>query len=139
MEHQEVLRVLRALQDAGVEYMLIGAMAMGLHGVVRATEDVDMLVRADKENIERIRAALRVAYPQDPFVEEIQSDDLLGDYAVVRYCPPSGGYYFDFIARLGEMGPTSRSSRKARMWRGFRSALRLHPLCIDSRKARLAP
>ena len=48
MERQEVLRVLRALQDAGVEYVLIGAMAMGFHGVVRATEDVDMLVRADK-------------------------------------------------------------------------------------------
>ena len=103
MERQEVLRVLRALQDAGVEYVLIGAMAMGFHGVVRATEDVDMLVRADKENIERIRAALRVAYPGDPFVEEIQGDDLLGDYAVVRYCPPTGEYYFDFIARLGEM------------------------------------
>ena len=36
-------------------------------------------------------------------MEEIRDDDLLGDYAVVRYCPPSGEYYFDFIARLGQM------------------------------------
>ena len=82
---------------------MIGAMAMGMHGVVRATQDVDMLVRAEKGNIERIRIALRAAYPEDPFVEEIRDDDLLGDYAVVRYCPPSGEYYFDFIAKLGEM------------------------------------
>lgn len=95
--------MLRALQDAGVDYVMIGAMAMGMHGVVRATQDVDMLVRAEKGNIERIRIALRAAYPEDPFVEEIRDDDLLGDYAVVRYCPPSGEYYFDFIAKLGEM------------------------------------
>ena len=61
---------------------MIGAMAMGMHGVVRATQDVDMLVRAEKGNIERIRIALRAAYPEDPFVEEIRDDDLLGDYAV---------------------------------------------------------
>ena len=66
MGYQEVLRVLRGLQDAGVEYVLIGAMAMGLHGVVRATENVDMLVHAEKENTERIRAELRAAYPEAP-------------------------------------------------------------------------
>lgn len=95
--------MLRALQDAGAEDVMIGAMAMGLHGVVRATEDVDMLVRAEKSNIERIRTVLRAAYPGDPFVEDIRDDDLLGNYAVVRYCPPDGEYYFDFIARLGDM------------------------------------
>ena len=84
--------MLRALQDAGVEYVLIGAMAMGLHGVERATEDVDLLVRAEMENIARIRTALRAAFPEDPFVQEIRDDDLLGDYAVVRYCPPNGKY-----------------------------------------------
>ena len=95
--------MLRALQDAGVEYIMIGAMAMGIHGLVRATQDVDMLVRAEQGNIERIRKALRAIYPEDQSVEEIRDDDLLGDYAVVRYCPPSGEYYFDFISRLGEV------------------------------------
>lgn len=60
-------------------------------------------MRADKENIGRIRTALRAAFPEDPFVQEVRDDDLLGDYAVVRHCPPSGQHYFDFIARLGEM------------------------------------
>lgn len=95
--------MLRALQDAGVEYIMIGAMAMGIHGVVRATQDVDMLVRAEKGNIERIRKALREIYPEDQSVEEIRDDDLLGDYPVVRYCPPDGEYFFDFISRLGEV------------------------------------
>jgi predicted nucleotidyltransferase len=35
--------VLRASESAGLEYVLIGATAMGFHGVVRATEDLDLL------------------------------------------------------------------------------------------------
>lgn len=34
-----MLRVLRAFDQEGVEYVLIGATAMGFHGLVRATED----------------------------------------------------------------------------------------------------
>ena len=81
---------------------MIGATAMGIHGLARATEDVDLLLRADAANIERLRAALREAYPEDTSVDEIRNQDLLGDYAVVRYYPPSGSYHFDFIAKLGE-------------------------------------
>lgn len=103
MDRDEVLTVLRALQDAGVEYVLIGAMAMGVHGVVRATEDMDLLVRAERDNIKRLRAALRTAYKDDPNIDDIRADDLLGEYPAVRYCPPHGELYFDLITRLGEM------------------------------------
>ena len=82
--------MLQAFQDAGqdavVECVLIGAMAKGLHEVARATEDADLLVRTDKENIERIPAALRAACPEDPFVQKIQGDDLFQGLAVARYC-----------------------------------------------------
>ena len=64
-----------------------------------------MLVRAEEGNIERIRRALRTTYPEDESVEEIRDDDLVGDYAVVRYCCArrSGECYFDFISRLREV------------------------------------
>ena len=62
VDRDEILRVLRAFQDADLEYVLIGATAMAFHGVVRATEDVDLFVRATPENSERLRAALRTAY-----------------------------------------------------------------------------
>jgi hypothetical protein len=102
VDRDELLRVLRAFEAAQLEYVLIGATAMGLHGVVRATEDVDLLVRATAENIERLRVAFRAAYPGDSHVDEITADDLLGDYPAVRYYPPSGDLYFDVITRLGE-------------------------------------
>jgi len=102
MDRDEIIRVLRAFQTAGLEYVLIGAAAMGFHGIVRATEDLDLFIRATPENIERLRAALRTVYESDPHIAEISSEDLLGDYPAVRYCPPSGDLYFDVLTRLGE-------------------------------------
>lgn len=101
MERDEILRVLRAFEAAGLEYVLIGATAMGFHGVVRATEDLDLFIKATAENVERLRVALRATY-DDESIEEISTDDLLGDYPAVRYYPPTGDLYFDVLTRLGE-------------------------------------
>ena len=97
------MRVLRAFQAAGLEYVLIGAAAMGFHGIVRATEALDLFIRATPENVERLRTALRTAYQSDPHISEISSRDLFGDYPAVRYCPPSGDLYFDVLTRVGEI------------------------------------
>ena len=102
MDRDEIIRVLRAFEASGLEYVLIGATAMGFHGLVRATEDVDLIIRATPENVERLRAALREAYEGDPHIEEISAADLLGEYPAVRYYPPSGDLYFDVLTRLGD-------------------------------------
>jgi acylphosphatase len=102
VDREELLKVLRAFHEYGLEYVLIGATAMGIHGVVRATEDVDLFIRATPENVERLRAALRSAYDGDPNVDQITAEDLLGEYPAVRYYPPSGDLYFDVLTRLGE-------------------------------------
>ena len=102
MDRDEILRVLRAFEASGLEYVLIGATAMGFHGVVRATEDLDLLIRATAENVDRLRTALRASYADDPYIDEISAADLLGEYPAVRYYPPSGDLYFDILTRLGE-------------------------------------
>lgn len=102
MERDELLRVLRAFETESLEYVLIGATAMGIHGLVRATEDVDLFVRATAENVERLRRALRSAYGGDPSIDDIRTDDLLGDYPSVRYYPPSGDLFLDVMTRLGD-------------------------------------
>jgi acylphosphatase len=114
VDRNEIVGVLRALEASGLEYVLIGATAMGFHGIVRATEDVDLFVRGTPENIERLRSALRTAYPDDPHIDEIRTEDLLGDYPAVRYYPPSGDVYFDIMTRLGEAASfeTVESQRK---------------------------
>lgn len=103
MDRNEIIRVLRAFNSAGLEYVLIGATAMAFHGLVRATEDLDLFIRATPENIERLRAALRDAYAGDPHIDEISPADLLGEYPAVRYYPPTGDLYFDVLTRLGEV------------------------------------
>ncbi len=103
MNRDEIFRVLRAFEATGLEYVLIGATAMGVHGLVRATEDVDLFIRATADNVERLRAALRAAYNGDPHIEQITADDLLGEYPAVRYYPPTGDLFFDVMTRLGEM------------------------------------
>ena len=49
MDREEILRALRAFEAAGLEDVVIGAGAMAFHGLVRATEDLDLLIRATPE------------------------------------------------------------------------------------------
>lgn len=102
MDRDELLRALRAFEGQGLEYILIGATAMGFHGVIRATEDVDLMIRATPENVDRLRRALQAVYPDDPNVEDIRAEDLLGDYPAVRYYPLKGEIFFDILTRLGD-------------------------------------
>lgn len=50
--------LLDALDDAGAEYVVVGAHALAAHGLPRATADFDVLVRPTPENARRIVRAL---------------------------------------------------------------------------------
>jgi len=101
VDFEEVERVLQSLEQEQVDYAIFGAMAMNLHGLVRATEDIDLFVRPDRENLERLKRALRRVY-DDPSIDEINTEELLEDYPAVRYAPPQTELYFDILTRLGE-------------------------------------
>ena len=53
-----VLRVCRLLNAHRVRYIVAGGVAANLHGSVRATKDVDILVPPDLSNMERLLEAL---------------------------------------------------------------------------------
>ena len=103
MDRDEMLRVLRAFETEQLEYVLIGATAMGFHGLVRATEDVDLFIRATEENVARLRRAFAAVYAGDSNIDEIRAADLMGDYPALRYYPPTGDLYFDVMTRLGDV------------------------------------
>ncbi len=50
--------VLRALNVAGVRYVLVGGTAVILHGVPRTTADLDMVVDLERENVLRLVSTL---------------------------------------------------------------------------------
>ena len=50
--------VCRLLNEAGVRYVIVGGFALALHGAVRATKDVDVLIEPSLENARRALDAL---------------------------------------------------------------------------------
>ena len=52
------LDMLRCLNKAGVDYIMVGGWAVNLHGYVRATIDLDIWILADQENARKVYAAL---------------------------------------------------------------------------------
>lgn len=54
--YQDLEHVARLLEDEHVEYAVIGGYALALQGLVRLTEDVDILVEPSAENARRCGA-----------------------------------------------------------------------------------
>jgi acylphosphatase len=101
MEFEQTKRILAAFDHHKVDYVLIGGMAMAVQGLVRATRDIDVVVSADAENVERLKTALRELF-DDPEIDSIRADELGGDYPAIQYVPPVGDFWIDILARLGE-------------------------------------
>jgi len=72
-----VLRVCRLLNRHRVQYLLAGGVAANLHGSVRATRDVDILVPRDRRNMARLLRALgELPYG---LARELDADELAGN------------------------------------------------------------
>lgn len=80
-ELEDLLRLCAALKREAVRYVLIGGFAVVLHGFVRGTKDIDLLVDASDENVRALKRALAVL--PDNAVAEI-ADNEVRQYQVVR-------------------------------------------------------
>ena len=80
-EPDDVVRLCRALNDAGARYLLIGGFAVIAHGAGRFTKDVDLLVDDSPENVRRVKQALSVL--ADNAAAEVADQDVR-DNVVVR-------------------------------------------------------
>lgn len=58
-ERFEPDRLLQALIEADVRFVLIGGLAVGVHGYVRATQDLDIVPDPEAGNLERLAAVLQ--------------------------------------------------------------------------------
>ncbi|HEX7677507.1 MAG TPA: nucleotidyl transferase AbiEii/AbiGii toxin family protein [Thermoanaerobaculia bacterium] len=101
IDFNRVLSIVEAFNREGVEYKVCGGVAMNFHGLPRTTEDVDFFVAPSPENLARIKRALRSIW-DDPDLDEIQDDDMIGDYPNFTYEPPDEPFGIDLLSRLGE-------------------------------------
>jgi hypothetical protein len=102
MDYETTHKVLTALEREGVRYVVFGGVALNLHGLARSTEDLDVFIAPERDNVERLRRALHSVF-EDPEIDEIDAEELLGEYPAVQYNPPDGGFHIDILTRLGEI------------------------------------
>ena len=96
---QKFLKIIGTLNKFAVEYIIIGGVAMISHGMPRLTQDLDLLLKLTKDNVDKLRNALSSIY-NDNEINEITYDELM-QYSVIRYGTPDG-FYLDIMARIGE-------------------------------------
>jgi len=100
---EDLKGLIRALNDAKAEYLLIGGYALYAHGYQRATTDIDVLVPRDRMAGERVRDALLVLPDQaareiDPAWFEEGDNIRVADAFVVDLMLTAGGETYATLA-----------------------------------------
>jgi hypothetical protein len=92
------ISLLAAFAAAGVEYAVVGGVAVNAHGYVRATHDIDIFIRPTIENAEAaFQALLTMGVP----LEGLAPADLLNYEENLRFGPAED--HIDVLALIGEM------------------------------------
>ena len=81
-ERSDLLRLCAELNRLSARYIIIGGLAMNELGLVRVTEDIDLLIESSLENQQRVRKALRIL--PDRAIDELGPDEDLSEWVVVR-------------------------------------------------------
>src|SRR5580658_4449994 len=77
----DLVSLARELNRLGVAYLVVGGFAINRLGLVRATEDIDLLIARDKDNQELVKKALEIL--PDRAIRELGDEDI-AQWVVVR-------------------------------------------------------
>ena len=96
--NKKQISLLAAFAAAGVEYAVVGGVAVNMHGYVRATNDLDVFIRPTEENARAaFGALLQIGVP----LEGMEPNDLLLEEENLRFGPEED--HIDILASIGEM------------------------------------
>lgn len=76
MPELDIQGILGELAEGGVEFLVIGGIAVGYHGYVRATKDVDVVPSPEAPNLEKLAAVLKRIDAQVEGADELGDDEL---------------------------------------------------------------
>jgi hypothetical protein len=91
-------KLLGLLAKGGVAFVIVGGVAVTLHGYVRLTEDVDLLVQSDSPNLERLLGALKNF--GGGFAAELSPSDFDDSEGAIRIVEESEGCSVDLFTRM---------------------------------------
>jgi len=72
----DIRGILAELTEENVDFLIIGGVAVGYHGHVRATKDVDVVPNPDQENYARLASALKRLQAQVEGADEFDEAEL---------------------------------------------------------------
>ncbi len=75
-------KLLVGLVEHGIQFMTVGGMACVMNGHVRATEDVDILVKKDPDNIQKLLNFL--AHYGEGFGQQLSTKDFTNEEGALR-------------------------------------------------------
>jgi hypothetical protein len=79
---EDLVKLCEELNRLGAKYIVIGGLAMNNLGLVRTTEDVDLLIDPSPENQHRVREALMIL--PEKAIRELGADEDLQQWIVTR-------------------------------------------------------
>ena len=110
MSQQGLLnRVVQALDDAGIAYMLTGSLVSSLQGEPRSTHDVDLVVALDRSSVRSLVDALR---SPDLYLDEESIQDAISDQSMFNLIDVNEGDKVDFWILTDDAFDRSRFSRR---------------------------
>ncbi|MCK4403453.1 MAG: hypothetical protein KAW02_00055 [candidate division Zixibacteria bacterium] len=110
MSQQELLkRVIQALDQTGIQYMITGSVVSSLQGEPRSTHDIDMVVAIQKSNAHKL---VEIFPPPDFYLDEESIFDAIDRRSMFNLIDVSGGYKVDFWVLTDDPFDRSRFSRK---------------------------
>ena len=105
-------RVVEVLDEAGVSYMLTGSLASAFYAVPRATQDIDVVIEAERDGIDRLVQGLLAAgwyADRDAALEAGQGQSQF------NAIEPDTGWKADFIVRKDRAYSREEFSRRERI------------------------
>lgn len=58
LDNDEILIFFTSLESSGVQYLLVGDFAVAFHGYIRATQYLDLWIKDEPQNLQRLRQVL---------------------------------------------------------------------------------
>ncbi len=91
-------KLLARLADAGVQFVVVGGVAVALNGYVRLTEDVDILAEDSPSNLQRLLECL--AGFGEGFARELSVSDFSDDEGAIRIVEETESCMIDIFTRM---------------------------------------
>jgi hypothetical protein len=91
-------RLLVLLAEAGVDFIVVGGIAVSIQGYVRLTEVVDLLIDDSLSNVERLLK--RLATYGEGFARELSSEDFNDEEGAIRIVEETERCQIDIFTRM---------------------------------------